>query len=299
MFVLALRALFVPVGVAAVAIFLLATIAWLIAVGTARLIRHPVWRRVTAFLLHFTVFTALLVVGANYYVYHGFGYQGDIYRKGDPAQPWVALTFDDGPSPEYTPRILDILREYEVPATFFMVGVHVEKYPDIARRIVAEGHEVGNHTYTHINVPTASTRRLTQELIHTTHIIYETTGQYPTYARPPRGLYDGRYRRLTALQGQSVVLWTLSSQDWQIGANRNQLVRRVLSRVKPGDIILFHDSGALIRHEGGNRMATVEALPAIIEGIRALGLEIVPLSVLLAQASPETNGGMMELDWEE
>src|SRR5690606_2410767 len=76
------------------------------------------------------------VLLANFYVYHGFGHQPDIYRRGDPARPWVALTFDDGPSPQYTPRILEILEKHGVPATFFMVGAHVEAYPDIAAAVV-------------------------------------------------------------------------------------------------------------------------------------------------------------------
>ena len=125
----------------------------------------------------------------NFYVYHGFGHQPDIYRKGSGEKPWVALTFDDGPSPLYTPRILQLLEAYDVPATFFMVGAHVEEYPDIAAAVVAAGHEVGNHTYTHINVPTASTQRLYEELLGTTAVILEKTGAYPEYIRPPAAAF--------------------------------------------------------------------------------------------------------------
>ncbi|MBO2520448.1 MAG: hypothetical protein CW345_01375 [Firmicutes bacterium] len=233
------------------------------------------------------------VLLANFYVYHGFGHQPDIYRRGDPARPWVALTFDDGPSPQYTPRILEILEKHGVPATFFMVGAHVEAYPDIAAAVVEAGHEVGNHTYSHINVPTASTQRLYEEMLRTTAVILEVTGQYPRYVRPPRGLYDGRFRRMAALLGQEVVLWNRSSFDWQGSLSPQAIVRRIVNEARPGDILLFHDSGALIGREGGNREATVQALEGIILGVRAKGLEFVPLSQLLhgveGEADPPFN----------
>lgn len=238
-------------------------------------------------------FLATCAVGAtatvlNVYVYHGFGHQPDIYRKGSPERPWVALTFDDGPSPKYTPRILELLETHDVPATFFMVGAHVEAYPEIAAAVVAAGHEVGNHTYSHINVPTASTQRLYEELVSTTILIYEKTGAYPTFIRPPRGLYDGRFGRMAALLGQKIVLWNRSSYDWQGPRISTQtIVRRIVDHVKPGDILLFHDSGALLGREGGDREATVQALEAIIQGVRAKGLEFVPLSQLLLDVEGE------------
>lgn len=220
------------------------------------------------------------------YVYHGFDYQPDIYRRGSRETNKVAITFDDGPSPEFTPAILDILKEYDVQATFFMVGSHVEKYPEVARRVVEEGHTVGNHTYSHRNIPTLSTAELNYEILEATRTIFEVTGEYPAYVRPPRGMYDGRFRRLSHLLGQEIILWTVSSRDWRYGVSAQSIIRNVTSRVKGGDIILFHDSGALIRSEGGNRRATVEALPAVIEAIRNMGLEIVPLAELIHDFEP-------------
>lgn len=232
---------------------------------------------------------SFLLAFLNFYVYVGFGAQLDIYRRGVSDRPWVALTFDDGPSPDYTPRILDILKEHNVPATFFMVGAHVEAYPEIARRVVEEGHEVGNHTWSHLNVPTASTPRLYDEMIRTTWTIADVTGAYPQFVRPPRGLYDGRFGRMANVLGQRMVLWTLSSRDWRYGTTAQAITARIASRVRPGDILLFHDSGALIRREGGDRQATVGSLPAVIEAVRAKGLEFVPLSVLLEGATGEPN----------
>ncbi|HPT83994.1 MAG TPA: polysaccharide deacetylase family protein [Limnochordia bacterium] len=222
-----------------------------------------------------------------FYVYHGFGYQPNIYRVGNRASNKVAITFDDGPSREFTPAILDILREYDVPATFFMVGSHVEKYPDIARRIVEEGHAVGNHTQNHRNLPTLSTIELQKELMDATAVIAEVTGEYPLYVRPPRGMYDARFRRMAKLLGQEIVLWSISTRDWRFGVTASYIERLVERQVRGGDIILFHDSGALLRNEGGDRRATVMALPRVIEIIRAKGLEIVPLAELLHDAPAE------------
>lgn len=221
------------------------------------------------------------------YVYHGFGYQPDIYRVGDRASNKVAITFDDGPSREFTPAILEILKQYDVPATFFMVGSHVEKYPDIARQIVEDGHAIGNHTQNHRNIPTLSTVELQKEILEATAIITEVTGEYPSFVRPPRGMYDDRLRRLSKLLGQEIVLWSISTRDWRFGVTASYIERLVDSKVRGGDIILFHDSGALLKNEGGDRRATVLALPKVIEIIRAKGLEIVPLAELLHNAPAE------------
>lgn len=227
------------------------------------------------------------MLGASaFYVYHGFGHQPDIFRHGNRLSNQVALTFDDGPSAEYTPDILAILKEYNVPATFFLVGSHVDKYPEIAQQIAEADHEIGNHTYNHVNIPTLGSFQLQREVTEATAIITAITGKYPEYIRPPRGMYDSRFRRLANLLGQQVVLWTVSSRDWRYGVTKDQIVHNVLSRVKSGDIILFHDSGALIRNEGGDRSATVKALPAVIQGLRAKGLEIVPLRDLIAEEEP-------------
>jgi len=230
---------------------------------------------------------ASLFVLLWFYVYYGFGYQPDIYRVGNRASNKVAITFDDGPSMEFTPAILDILAEYNVPATFFMVGSHVEKYPEIARRIVEEGHAVGNHTHNHRNLPTLSTVDLQKELMEATAVITEVTGEYPRFVRPPRGMYDDRFRRMAKLIGQEIVLWSISTRDWRYGVTASYIERLVESKVRGGDIILFHDSGALLRNEGGDRRATVMALPKVIEIIRAKGLEIVPLAELLHDAPAE------------
>lgn len=230
---------------------------------------------------------ATILVLFSVWVYHGFGYQPDIYRVGNRASNKVAITFDDGPSEEFTLAILDILKEYDVPATFFMVGKHVEKYPHVAQRVVEEGHAIGNHTQSHRNLPTLSTLELQREVMEATAVIAEVTGMYPKYVRPPRGMYDDRFRRLAALLGQEIVLWSISTRDWRFGVTPAYIERLVESKVRGGDIILFHDSGALVRSEGGDRRATVLSLANVIEIIRAKGLDIVSLEELLHGAPPE------------
>ncbi len=231
-----------------------------------------------------------LVMGLlHLYVYQGFGPQGDIYRRGSPERPWISITFDDGPHPTWTPMILDILEEYDVPAAFFMVGSHVTRYPETALLVAAAGHELGNHTYDHRNVPTLSTAELSAQVMRTTLAILEVTGEYPKYLRPPRGMYDVRLRRLSEFLGQDLVLWSLSGQDWRPGTSASRVARTVVNQARPGDILLFHDSGALVASEGASRQVTVDALPFVIEGIRSKGLEFVPLSKLLQYAEPETD----------
>ena len=231
------------------------------------------------------ILSALTLMGVAYfYVYHGFGAQADIIRKKPAIGNKVVLTFDDGPSRDYTPQILKILAEKNVRATFFLVGAQVEKYPEVARQIVDEGHEVGNHTYGHITVPHAPPTQLTSQIMRTNLAILQHAGRYPQYLRPPRGLYDMRLRRIAMLLGQELVLWSVSSQDWHPRTNSGIVAKRVIERTSSGDIILFHDSGSLLKQEGSNRRPTVEALSPIIDGLRDKGLEIISLEEFIALA---------------
>ncbi len=236
----------------------------------------------------FAVSTAAVLFSAGlifavmtFYVNHGFGLQADIVRSVATDERLVALTFDDGPNEKYTPQVLDVLAEYSVPATFFVVGEHVERYPEIVLRMHHEGHEIGNHTYSHVNVPSTPAGQLASQLVSTNVEIVKATGTYPQYVRPPRGMYDARLRRLADLLGMQLVLWNLSSGDWRGSMTPDRIARRVLERVRPGAIILLHDGGALIRSEGASRQRTADALSSIIEGLQHQGYRIVPLSTLL------------------
>jgi len=242
--------------------------------------RTPLYRLIMS--VSAVVFSLALILAAfNFYVNYGFGNQGDIVRRVRTPEKLVALTFDDGPSPAYTPQILDLLKEYDVQAAFFLVGQHVKQYPEIVKRIYNEGHDIGNHTYSHINAPTTPAASLSSELLTTNIEIMKIIGEHPQYVRPARGMYDARFRRLAELMGMHMVLWSLSSQDWRGSITPEKMKNRILKEVQPGDIVLFHDGGSLIRSEGASRQRTVDALVEIIEGLRAVGYRIVPLSRLL------------------
>lgn len=217
----------------------------------------------------------------NRYVYHGFGMQLDIFRSGPQTIEVVALTFDDGPNPKYTEAILDILKEKEVPATFFMVGKHVKKYPEIAKRVVEEGHLIGNHTYSHTNLLGSSKQKVINEILNNQKIIEEVTGITPKYFRPPRGMYNKTALETAADNNLTMVLWSVSSQDWA-SEGWKDIVRNVTKRVKPGAVILFHDSGDFITAQGGGRDNTIKALPMIIDDLQKKGYTFVSLPQMLA-----------------
>lgn len=223
---------------------------------------------------------SLLFFYLNRYVYHGFGMQLDTFRHGPIGYPVVALTFDDGPDPRYTPAILDILKEKGVTATFFVVGRHVERYPDLARRIVAEGHEIANHTYSHRNLFKAGQEIIEREIARAEKAILEVTGQRPRYFRPPRGLYDSNVMRIMQERGYTMVLFSLSSFDW-LEVSHRDIAGRIVSRIRGGDVILFHDSGDLIGPDGGDRLNTVKALPEVIDGLKARGYRFVTIRDLM------------------
>ncbi|KKM09298.1 hypothetical protein SY88_19860 [Clostridiales bacterium PH28_bin88] len=216
----------------------------------------------------------------NRYVYRGFGMQVDVLRRGTPDFKVVALTFDDGPDIRYTPQILDILKKYDAKATFFLVGKHVEEHPQIARRIVQEGHEVGNHTYSHYNMLKASPARQVEELTRAEAVIKNATGERTSLFRPPRGLYDANLQGPLHDRGYSLVLWSVTSGDWLEISSRD-IVNNILKRAGPGDVLLFHDSGNLISGGGGNRLNTVQALPHLLEELKREGYTFVTMTQLM------------------
>lgn len=184
----------------------------------------------------------------------------------------VALTFDDGPSPRYSARILAVLRRLHARATFFVVGSLAERYPQLVRRELRAGMVVGNHTYHHPNSPfdRLPRRRIRDEIAHGQAAL-GSLGLEVSLFRPPGGGFSpfvvGAAQRL----GQRVVLWSIDPADWRHGVKPKEIIRRVLRAVRPGSIVLLHDGG-------GDRSATVAALPAIIKGIRSRGLRLVRIA---------------------
>ncbi|HEY2614321.1 MAG TPA: glycosyltransferase [Chthoniobacterales bacterium] len=224
-----------------------------------------------------------LTVDADGYLtasYSHFPQFPTLYHQGagDPHQ--VAITFDDGPDPEWTPKVLDILKAANVKAAFFLVGVNAEQYPGLVRRIVAEGHEIGNHTYYHPNLALCWPEHIRLELNATQLLLETITGRSTTLFRPPYAAdtSPAKISELVPLQiaqdmGYLVVLENIDPQDWaRPGAD--VILQRVKQQRRDGSIILLHDAG-------GDRAQTVEALPRILEYLNTRGDSIVSLSTLL------------------
>ena len=196
-------------------------------------------------------------------------------------RPRVALTFDDGPHAETTPRILDALAANQARATFFVIGRFLERNADIARRALAEGHELGNHSWTHSYFQNFySTRRHAREIAHGAAAIHQLSGadRDPLY-RSPVGLKSPALARAAHVAGLKVIAWSLHARD-TFSRDPDAVADRVLSRVQPGDIILMHDGHD---RDGSRRIIAAQALPAILQGLRLRGLESVTVSELLAE----------------
>lgn len=184
----------------------------------------------------------------------------------------LALTIDDGPAPEMTARMLDILKEHKARATFFVLGCQVERYPDLVKRIAREGHAIGNHSYSH--KPRATGQAAEDQVMKTERLVQDLTGQKPTCFRPPNGVTDGPVAKLAASKGYCVVTWTQSSSDTTSGITPSVIERNIAHTPDPGAIILCHDGGP--HHE-----ATAEALPEVLRELTDAGFRFVTLPVLL------------------
>lgn len=197
--------------------------------------------------------------------------QPGLYRLAPAAgTPVVALTFDDGPWPRQTEAILKVLAERDVPATFFMLGSCVDRRPAVARAVAEAGHVVGNHTYWHIRLDTAPPEIAEREIRGTNRAIRRATGMQTRWLRAPGGRLEGPASRYIASSGMASALWTIDPGDWRADITSAELADAVVSAARPGAIVLLHDGG-------GDRSATIAALPSIIDRLRAAGYEFVTL----------------------
>ena len=181
----------------------------------------------------------------------------------------VALTFDDGPSATYTPQILRLLHRDHVPATFFVIGQLAERYPNLVRAEIRSGMSVGNHSWDHPSSPPfdqLEPLRVRSE-ISATDAELDRLGDHVHLFRPPGGSFDPALVAFAHAEGLRVVLWDVDPRDWAPGASARQIARAVLAGIKPGAIVELHDGG-------GDRSATVAALPKIIRGLRGRGLRL-------------------------
>lgn len=185
----------------------------------------------------------------------------------------VALTFDDGPWPGQTNRILDILKRYEVKGTFFVVGKMARRNPALARRIVREGHDIGTHTYGHVYLTKVPPKKARFEIVAGKKAVEDVTGHRTSWIRPPYGAINSRSWAQIRKLKMTVVLWDVDSRDWS-KPGMKKIEQTVMRTTKPGSVVLFHDGG-------GSRYQTIAALPRIIRRLRAQGYTFVTVDELV------------------
>jgi peptidoglycan-N-acetylglucosamine deacetylase len=193
------------------------------------------------------------------------------------SQKLIALSFDDGPDPRYTPAVLAELAKFNAVATFFMQGNHVANYPELARKVAAN-HLVGNHTYTHPDLSTAQAPFVEKELGRTHEIITRVTGQTPKLFRPPYGYFSGATVMIATSMGYDMVLW---SDRIFAGDTAQHNVERLSQLIGPGAIVLGHDGGPL------RNMTVVHTLPKLLSHLHEQGFQFVTVSELLRLAGAE------------
>lgn len=201
----------------------------------------------------------------------------------------VALTFDDGPNPEATPRVLEVLARYQVTATFFFLGRNVASHPGTVRRAFEAGHAIGNHTFSHRRLVGCGPLTVARELAQCQAAIRSTLGIHPRVMRPPYGHQDPTAFLTARLMGYAVVAWSAAGYDWQ-GDSASQVAQRILTNIQPGGIILLHD-GWEPPHDQlewrpeydlyRDRLPTLEALPMMIEALQRQGYQFVTLPEMI------------------
>ncbi|HMM20004.1 MAG TPA: polysaccharide deacetylase family sporulation protein PdaB [Selenomonadales bacterium] len=189
-------------------------------------------------------------------------------------QKVVALTFDHSWGNKFTPSILDTLKQNNIKVTFFIMGPWAQKYPEVAKRMVADGHEIASHGYRHENYGDMSPEWVREDIQKSHALIKEVTGVDPTLIRPPNGHYSQKSLKATDELGYKTIIWNVDSLDWK-NPGRDVIIDRVMKRIKPGAIILMHASDTPVQ--------TAEALPILLEKIKAEGYQIVTVGELLTK----------------
>lgn len=205
----------------------------------------------------------------------------------------IALTFDDGPHKELTPQILDLLKQYEAKATFFIVGNRIEQYWDILSRELNEGHEIGNHTYNHVFFKqNVSRQKIRVEIEKTKQKLNELSDTETKWFRPPGGYYNDEVVAVAKELGYTVVLWSWhqDTEDWNRPGVK-KIANKVISNARNGDIVLMHDYVL-------NSKQTLEALKLILPALKEKGFEFVTISSLLKEKYDEETLNAFELNYE-
>ncbi len=208
------------------------------------------------------------------------GTQLSYSRVGGVTGPFIAITFDDGPHASNTPRLLDMLAARNIKATFFCVGTNVARYPNIVRRIVADGHEMANHTWNHPKLSSLGDSGVRSELDRANAGILNVAGVAPRMYRPPYGAITARQKQFIMSEyGYPTILWSVDPEDWKRPGSA-VVTSRILNGTKPGAIILVHDI----------HPPSIDAMPATLDGLLARGYRFVTCSQLIAMGSSHLPG---------
>jgi peptidoglycan-N-acetylglucosamine deacetylase len=216
-----------------------------------------------------------------------------IWRAPDRSHPWVSLTFDDGPTEGSTDRVLDLLRDRGVQATFFVIGRNVARWPELVRRMDAEGHIVANHTFDHGHFDMfRGWGYWRQQVARTNHLIEDLIGKTPAFFRPSMGFKTVPIHQAASGAGQTVVTWSRGARDG-VAAQAPGILRRMAEGVGPGDILMMHDGvDPCLRHaRDRDRSATITALGQLIGALQDRGLRTVRLDEFLARPAYTSAGG--------
>jgi peptidoglycan/xylan/chitin deacetylase (PgdA/CDA1 family) len=187
-------------------------------------------------------------------------YPNEVILHGPRGKKEIALTFDDGPDDEWTPKVLDVLARFDVKATFFVVGRRCERNPSVLRRIAREGHSIGNHSWNHPNLAKLTAEEIRSQIQRTDETIRKQTGKTPVLLRPPYGAISDTVVEEAIKARKKIILWDVDSLDWMELTGR-QVAVNILSHTRPGSIILMHSAGGV----GESLQGTVDALPIVIE----------------------------------
>ncbi|MGF9965876.1 polysaccharide deacetylase family protein [Bacillus rhizoplanae] len=202
-----------------------------------------------------------------------------IYHKGVGDKKQVALSFDDGPDDVYTPKVLDILSKKNVRATFFVVGKQIRLFPGMLKRIVVEGHALGNHSWSHLKFPELTTSELKNEIQRTNEEIISVTGYKAEIVRPPFGLFTNSDLHIIDDLSLKLILWSVDTLDW-MGLPMEQIISIVMRDVSPGSIVLQHSLN-LLPLDG-----TLEVLPVLIDNLVSQGYQFVTIPEMLKDTTP-------------
>ncbi len=233
---------------------------------------------------------ATTAVAAGVAVYGGLYPTAQIYGPTIHREPGagrrIALTYDDGPNPEHTPRLLELLRRYDATATFFLIGRWAEREPELIRRTVAAGHAIGNHTFSHPSMPAHRAARVRDELRRCREAVEASGETFSTVdgamlMRPPYGQRRPGTLRTTRQEGYVPVTWSITGYDWRAHTTARAITRRCV-RAGEGDIILLHDGSDL--QPAADRRTSIESTEAILERYAPQGFEFVTVPQLVAAA---------------